>query len=126
MDIHHLFVSFPCLEEFILSSAMEYKFLSHSFLLFLGANHHPQNLFTEEKVFLNLKLLQMVNGVVLHMHRNMALSVLHLLILLITMTWMKTINLKLWTGGNISLSFRTYNFSLILHINLSLHNGLQQ
>jgi hypothetical protein len=28
MDIHHLFVSFPCLEEFILSSAMEYQSLS--------------------------------------------------------------------------------------------------
>ena len=46
----------------------------------------------------------------------MALSVPHLLILLNMKTWMKTINLKCWIGGKISLSFKTNHVSLILHI----------
>lgn len=61
-----------------------------------GENSHPLNLYIEENLG-NLKLLQMVNGVVLHM-RNMTISVHHLPRHLILMMVRKIIK-QTWIEG---------------------------
>lgn len=94
------------------------------FYFLIGGNHHHQSLFAEEKVLSNPKLQQMVNGLVLHMPLNMALSVWQSLVHLVLTILMKSINLNYWIGGKIisQLLALCWNCTWAL----LLHNCLQQ
>ena len=84
-----------------------------------GENSHPLNLNIEENLG-NLKLLQMVNGVVLHM-RNMTISVHHLPRHLILMMVRKIIK-QTWIEGVLIFFFSLLLFWIYFHVlNSSLY-----